>query len=673
MRLILVDNLLIPEKGDVSSLDLHPHLGIISLAAAALKNGHDVSIVDPKWHITKGSLNYDASLYQEIANIIAASNPDAVGFTTLGCSFIFALKVARYLKKQDKDLPILLGGPHATILHKELLEQFDEFDVVVRNEAEETLLPILDGLRHRQFKDIPGVSWRSGVNVYSNQGAPTINDLDSLPFPAYDLYPMEQLDLESVRIDAGRGCPFNCTFCSTASFFGRSYRLKSPQRLVAEMDALNEQYGFTDFKLNHDLFTVNKKKVRAFCETVQDKNYTWAVSARVDCVDDLLLQHMWDAGCRGIYFGIETGSRRMQKVSEKHLDLGLVEPCLDVTERLGMRTIVSFITGYPQETQQDQNDTMDVLGACFSRNRELFTTQLHMLTPEPGTQLYNTFSSRLQYDGYLTDFNASRLENDDEQIIKEHHNVFLTYHYYPTTVPRERHIFAVDAYRMLRKAGHTILTYTLQYYENQFSRLIEHLWQWSRQRPAGDDQITGEFVVDYFNDHFPDHHLTSLFRYALLTEHTRKISLDTRGMDRGSVSLDYDQSYKLSSSAFLFQNIHNCVAVIDRIEKGKSSENLTTLTDNDVGERGNYLVISRGSVEGEMDNFELDPVSFAVTSMFEQPRSYRQLCTSLKPFIGDQEPDIEFFKELIALGALEPATQKKPQSYKQAGKMKYAS
>jgi radical SAM superfamily enzyme YgiQ (UPF0313 family) len=673
MRLVLVDNLLIPEKGDVSNLDLHPHLGIISLAAAAIRNGHEVSILDPKWHITKGALNYDAELYKGIANIIAGNNPDAVGFTTLGCSFIFALKVARYLKKQDKDLPILLGGPHATILHQELLAQFDEFDIVVRNEAEETLTPILEGLGPRRFKDIPGVSWRSGASVKSNPGSPTITDLDSLPFPAYDLYPMKQLGLESVRIDAGRGCPFNCTFCSTASFFGRSYRLKSPERLVAEMDDLNVRYGFTDFKLNHDLFTVNKKKVRAFCEAVLDKGYTWAVSARVDCVDDALLQHMWDAGCRGIYFGIETGSRRMQKISEKHLELDLVDPCLDVTERLGMRTIVSFITGYPQETQQDQNDTMDVLGDCFNRNRELFTTQLHMLTPEPGTQLYNDLSQQLQYDGYLTDFNASQLEIDDEQIVKDNQNIFLTYHYYPTALPRERHIFAVDAYRILRKAGHTILAYTLRLYENRFSRLIEHFWQWSRQRPEDTHQITGEFVVDFFRDNFADHHLTSLFRYALLTEHSRKLSSDTNGIDRSTVSLDFDQLYQLSPAAFLFQNIHDCVALIERIEANKSTDSITVLRDNEVGERGNYLVICKGSVHGEMDNFELDPAGFAVASLFEQPRSYRQLCASLKPYIGEEEPDKEFFKDLIALGALKQVPQSNIQNHKHSSKIKYAS
>jgi radical SAM superfamily enzyme YgiQ (UPF0313 family) len=617
-------------------------------------------------------LNYDAELYQGIANIIAGSNPDAVGFTTLGCSFIFALKVARYLKKQDKDLPILLGGPHATILHKELLEQFVEFDIVVRNEAEETLTPILEGLGPRRFEGIPGVSWRCGANVCSNPGSPTITDLDTLPFPAYDLYPMKQLGLESVRIDAGRGCPFNCTFCSTASFFGRSYRLKSPERLVAEMDDLNAHYGFTDFKLNHDLFTVNKKKVRAFCEAVQDKGYTWAVSARVDCVDDALLQHMWDAGCRGIYFGIETGSRHMQKVSEKHLELDLVAPCLDVTERLGMRTIVSFIAGYPQETQQDLNDTIDLLGACFNRNRELFTTQLHMLTPEPGTQLYNELSQQLQYDGYLTDFNAPRLEKDDEQIIKDNHNIFLTYHYYPTTLPRERHIFSVDAYRMLRKAGHTILAYTLRFYENRFSRLIEHIWQWSRQRPGEIHEITCEFVVDFFRDNFVNHHLSSLFRYALLTEHSRKFS-NKNGVDRATVSLDHDQLYQLSPAAFLFKNIHDCAALIERIETNKSTGSITVLRDDEVGERGNYLVISKGSVDGEMDNYELDPAGFVVASLFEQPRSYRQLCASLKPYIGEEEPDREFFKDLIALGVLEQVSHSNFQNYKNPSAMKYAS
>src|SRR5260370_27808025 len=111
-----------------------------------------------------------------------------------------------------------------------------------------------------------------------------------------------------MRVEAGRGCPLSCTFCSTATFFQRSYRLKSPSRLVHEMDLLHARYGTTEFKLDHDLFTVDRRKVRAFCEAVQDRNYRCRASARPDCSAEDLLEAMALSGCIGLYFGIETGS-----------------------------------------------------------------------------------------------------------------------------------------------------------------------------------------------------------------------------------------------------------------------------------------------------------------------------------------------------------------------------
>lgn len=653
MRLLFVDNLLIPERGDLASLDVHPHLGLISLAAVAEAGGHEVEVFDPKWHLTRGGLDYDDTLYPRAARRIADCVPDAVGFTTLGCSFIFTLNVARHLRRLLPGTPLLLGGPHATILHREMLGAFEEFDVVVRHEAEETLLPVLEALGGGGgFAGIPGVSWRSGGEVVANPGAPIVTDLDLLPMPSYARYPIEELGLESLRIDAGRGCPFHCTFCSTASFFGRNYRLKSPERLVHELDALHTRYGFTDFKLNHDLFTVNRKKVLGFCAAVAGRGYTWGVSARVDCVDEELLAAMWEAGCRGIYFGIETGSRRMQKVVQKRLDLDLVEPTLDVTEHLGMRTIVSFITGYPEELQEDQDATLDLLGDCFRRDRELFTTQLHMLTPEPGTQYYETLGDQLRYDGYLTDFNAALLAAGDEATVTAHPEIFVTYHHYPTELPREDHVFAVDAYRVLRKTGHTILTYALKLYDGRFSVLVGRLREWARRDGRG-EVVTVPLVLGFLaSEHGEEHHLTSLFRYALVTEAARHMKPTVPTPASPGARLDPDRPYRLGKGVYLFRRLHDCSRLIEAISH---SANGHLLDDAEVGRPGCYMVIGRGTKDGAMDNYALTAETQAVLSLFEKPRSYAEVCRILAPLTGGKAPEPEFFEDLIGQGILVPA------------------
>src|SRR5204863_503125 len=148
---------------------------------------------------------------------------------------IAVVKVAAYLKTMAPELPILLGGPHASVLHREIMERFTQFDVLVRNEAEFTLPKVLAALFSPELDLVPGISFRRGGKVCATQGAPIIHDLDALPFPAYDRYPIRELGSRMMRVEAGRGCPFECTFCSTATFFGRQYRLKSPARLCGEL------------------------------------------------------------------------------------------------------------------------------------------------------------------------------------------------------------------------------------------------------------------------------------------------------------------------------------------------------------------------------------------------------------------------------------------------------
>src|SRR3954452_4586632 len=139
MRLTLVDNLVLPHERDLQLLDTHPHLGLLSLGAVAGAAGHETTIYDPKRLIRSGALPYDEHLYERVAAALLADGPDSVGFTTLGCSFLFVLGVGRELARTAPDLPLLLGGPHATMLARPILERYDPFDVVVRHEAERTL------------------------------------------------------------------------------------------------------------------------------------------------------------------------------------------------------------------------------------------------------------------------------------------------------------------------------------------------------------------------------------------------------------------------------------------------------------------------------------------------------------------------------------------------------
>jgi len=514
MRILFVDNLLF--EGDAARpwFDLQPHLGLMSLAAVASAAGHEATIFDPKRALVEGSLSWNGGLYDEIARTIVDQAPEVVGFTALGCNFHCVVAVARAVRALRPSLPLLLGGPHATILHREILERLACFDAIARHEAEDYLEAMLAALGSDRMAAVPGVTWRDRHGrIVCNPGMPKVDALDALPVPAYAGYPLAELGLGSIRVEAGRGCPFSCTFCSTASFFGRAYRLKSSRRLVAEMDALNTRYGFADFKLNHDLFTVNRKKVLEFCAEVSPRGYRWACSARVDCVDDDLLAAMAQAGCTSIYFGIESGSEAMQVSSRKRLDLTLVEPVLATTERLGISTTTSFIIGYPEETHADQAATLDLAGRLHLR--PLNRSQIHLLTPEPGTMLLEHHRDSLEMDRRRCGFNLPRFGADDDSLIDSDPELFVTHFHLPTLIARERNVLVAALWRQLAPMPAEAFRSLLERWDGSLSAFADdaHAW-WLAAGSAGSEvprDALARFAASVFGRGAP---LVSLLRYT---------------------------------------------------------------------------------------------------------------------------------------------------------------
>ena len=641
MNLILVDNLIVPEEGSMADMDVHPHLGLLALAAAAGAHGHRVTIYDPKRLIRSRRLTLDANLYERVATDLLRERPDAVGFTTLGCSFIFAVNVAACLKRAEPDLPIMLGGPHATMLHRQILERFGQFDLVARHECDEVFPSILAALSTRDFSHIPGLSWRERRGLRFTEGSPKVTDLDSLPLFNYDLYPVRELELDMLRIEAGRGCPFACTFCSTAGFFQRSFRLKSPERLVLELDRLHERFGVTDFKLDHDMFTVNRHKVHEFCEAVADRRYSWRASARVDCVDVPLLRSMADAGCVHLYFGIETGSARMQRETKKNLDLELVEAMLSTAQDMGIDTTASFITGYPQESLKDQNDTLNMIGKLSSPR---CLTQLHVLVPEPGTPMLEQFKDALRYDGIFGPYNAQLLTSEDEALIQAETGIFQTYHYYAAELPRARHLFASAAVATLRCLGPTVLEYLLRAYAGQLSQLIAD-WE-SSQNPVDGGAAS---CLTYLRQRFGErHHIVSLARYALsLTAGGTEDDVD-EAADAPDLTLNAARPLMVSSALVTLSDIHDCEAVMAAIGAQRNAPCL--MADANFPDRCSYLVLGSAATRKvwRVDHALLDLLDF-----FRAPRRLQDVLRLLQR--DTDKPDLSLFAGLLQQGILRPA------------------
>jgi len=473
MRIVFVQNFLLDNSGLPSDENLYPHLGLISLIAKIEGSSHVPLLYDPMLELHRGHLTLNNSIYDDVAKQLLATEPTGVGLTALGCNFIAVVKIARRIKERRPKTLILLGGPHSTVLESPVMAKFTDFDVLVRGEAEETIVPLLDALDSgKELSAIPGISYRDGARVCRSTMDAGVMDVNRLSMAAFHFYPIRELKMRSMRVEAGRGCPFHCTFCSTATFFGRKYRVKAAEKLVSELKYLNSAYDITKFSLQHDLFTVNRRKVLEFCEEVRPCSFSWTCSARIDCVDSELLREMARAGCRGIYFGVETGSSNLQELVKKRLDISLLAPALTDAKELGIEVTTSFITGFPHETLSDLEATLDCLDLCHRISPTTTCLQLHLLTPEPGTALYEENQSRLLYDGHISDFNFPTLAADESTLLRGNPDIFMNHHFYQTNLSRETFVGITTIFPNLCALGGPLLRIVMEYLGMTFSSLV---------------------------------------------------------------------------------------------------------------------------------------------------------------------------------------------------------
>ena len=412
------------------------------------------------------------------------------------------------------------------------------------------------------------------------------------------------------------------------------------------MDLLHARHGATEFKLDHDLFTVNRRKVSAFCEAVEDRGYRWRVSARTDCVDVELLEKMALSGCIGLYFGIETGSKRMQRIADKRLKLDGVDRILDAAENFGIETTTSFITGYPDELGKDQDDTLDMLGACFRRPQDACTPQLHILLPEPGTPLFEKHGKDLTYDGYVTKFNARLLRESDRAQVRAHPDLFSTYYYYPAAMPRERYVLAVDSVDAFRAVGHEILSYALRFYQRRLSLLIAEFRDWVARRPKP-QVITPDLTLAFIADRFGEsHHLTSLFRYGLATGERKRRQTPARPAGNETASGPIDL-YRLNPRSCLLADLHDCAALIERIRALPAEAG--PLDAGETGARDCYLTVLH---DERSFHYRVDPELDSILSLFEQPQRLTDVMALLREVTGRTAMDDGLLDQLIEIGAL---------------------
>ncbi len=346
--------------------------GTLLLATKLLQAGFDVQVLR---FCEAESYNKDYTAFiHEFTDKILELSPRCVSFYTLWPYYHIMLRIAAELKKRDPGIIIVLGGPQSSATAEATLRAMEQVDYICTGEGENTVVPFFTAILRdggNALDTIPGLHYRKdGLPTFNHMEMP-LCDLNTLPHWDDRLYLRHYADSGEdftdkdyfMPIDAGRGCPYNCTFCCTSHFWRRTYRLKSPARIIEDMRYYQDRFGIRSFWFSHDAFTTNNQLVESVCDRILEEglDVTWRCTSRIDCVTEELLLKMKQAGLTQIELGIETGSLRMQKLIKKNLKLDRAKSIIAFLLKNKIRVSLFFMYGFPEETEEDLNDTLELL------------------------------------------------------------------------------------------------------------------------------------------------------------------------------------------------------------------------------------------------------------------------------------------------------------------------
>lgn len=373
-----------------------PPLGLLYLGTVLQERGHDVKIID----------NAKArSSVERVAEQAKRENPEVVGISALTTPFKQAIKIAKTIKERDPAVKIVFGNYHATFEYERLLKNYCFVECVVLGEGEQTFLELINVMeKNEKIKDVKGIAFRNNDEVVKTPSRPFTVELDELPFPDRELledeYRSEVVGIlgsggKFTTLLTSRGCPYTCKYCACSAFSSRKTRFRSPENVVAEMELLYgegyEEIGFVD-----DNLFLNKKRVETICDLLKSRKIKlnmWA-EGRADQASREMLSKFSRAGCKTIYFGLESGSQEVLDYYGKAITPEISRKAISNSKRAGIENIIgSFIVGAPIEKREDVNQTFDFAMSL----KGMDFPQMNVLSLSPGMELWNTAMK----NGYL--------------------------------------------------------------------------------------------------------------------------------------------------------------------------------------------------------------------------------------------------------------------------------
>jgi len=360
-------------------------LGLGYIGAILKKNGYTVEALD-----IRGS-NYSENEVEDfLKNNV--NKYDVICIGGMITVYLEIQKLVLLIKKYRPDIPVIVGGTIASSLPNLVLSK-TKADILCIGEGEITVIEILEAFAgKRNLKQVKGIAFRKDGEFCFNLPRELIQDLDSVPFPLWDIFPMENYinaqlivprsNSKGINLISGRGCPFRCIYCYRN--FGNSVRMRSVDNVINEMKELNKKFGITHFEFQDELFTINKARVHEFCHKLiaEKMDVTWRCLGRADLVDYESLALMKKAGCHWIGYGMESGSQKMLDIMQKNLRVDQIKNAIRISREAGLEVTGTFMMGLPGESVETIKETIE-----FCKEMKIFN-EIFFTVPYPGTQLF---------------------------------------------------------------------------------------------------------------------------------------------------------------------------------------------------------------------------------------------------------------------------------------------
>ena len=347
------------------------HLGLAYLAAYAREHHDDLSfqVLDTRVATSKETKKFFGSSF------------DLIGITVFSPVYYEVIDIFHKIKKSDKKVPVCLGGPYVTTIKEEVFEKIPaEFAVV--GEGEITFTELISHIKGKKnLKDIEGLMYMDQEGkIVINPQRTHIKDLNQLPFPAYDIFPMERYPLH--RMVTSRGCPYACSWCNSSSIWKHTYRSRNGGNMISEIELLINNYGKKIFVFGDNSFNAELKRVEEFCDLLISKKLKilWSVSLRADIMTQKTAFKMKEAGCYNVSIGIESASNKILNHINKSTTIEKITEGIKMMKNAGIEVLSQFVIGSPYETLETVKQSVE-----YAKTSGCDYTNFYTVLPFKGT------------------------------------------------------------------------------------------------------------------------------------------------------------------------------------------------------------------------------------------------------------------------------------------------